>query len=215
MGAYRRRLGALGQGVPRTAQLAEAVDSADSWATDGHKWLQTPYDCGYAIVRDAQAHRQAMTAAASYLPSEAEGERDPTHYVPELSRRARGFATWAIIKHLGRQGIAEMVAHHCSLARRMADRLAREPGIGVQNDVCLNQVIVRFGDDRAGAAGDELTKQVVARVQSDGICFAGGAKWRDKWVMRLSVIGWQTSEADVDRSVAAIIDAWRACRGEI
>ena len=102
--------------VPGLAHLAAGFDAADSWATDGHKWLQTPYDCGYAIVRDAEAHRRAMTIAASYLPPVSEGERDPSHFVPELSRRARGFATWAMIRHLGRAGITVMVAEHCRLA---------------------------------------------------------------------------------------------------
>ena len=106
------------------AHLAAGYEAANSWATDGHKWLQTPYDCGYAIVRDADAHRRAMTIAASYLPPVAEGERDPSHFVPELSRRARGFATWAMIRHLGRDGIAAMVAEHCRLAARMATRMA-------------------------------------------------------------------------------------------
>ena len=104
------------------AHLAVGIDGADSWATDGHKWLQTPYDCGYTIMRNGDAHRRAMTIAASYLPTNTEGERDPSHYVPELSRRARGFATWALIKHLGREGIGEMVSRHCRLARLMPIR---------------------------------------------------------------------------------------------
>jgi glutamate/tyrosine decarboxylase-like PLP-dependent enzyme len=196
-----------------TKRLTTGVDLADSWATDGHKWLQTPYDCGYAIVRHPDAHRRAMTAAASYLPAEAEGERDPTHYVPELSRRARGFATWAILKHLGREGIARMVDRHCDLARRFAGRLAAEPGVRVLNDVVLNQVIVRFADDKPVAEGDRATKEMIARVQKDGTCYAGGAQWRGKWVMRLSVIGWPTIEADIDRSADAIVRVWRAVRG--
>jgi glutamate/tyrosine decarboxylase-like PLP-dependent enzyme len=196
-----------------TKRLTTGVDLADSWATDGHKWLQTPYDCGYAIVRHPDAHRRAMTAAASYLPAEAEGERDPTHYVPELSRRARGFATWAILKHLGREGIARMVDRHCALARHLAERLAAEPGVRVLNDVVLNQVIVRFADDKPVAEGDRATKEVIARVQKDGTCYAGGAQWRGKWVMRLSVIGWPTTEADIDRSADAIVRVWQAVRG--
>jgi glutamate/tyrosine decarboxylase-like PLP-dependent enzyme len=196
-----------------TKRLTTGADLADSWATDGHKWLQTPYDCGYAIVRHPDAHRRAMTAAASYLPAEAEGERDPTHYVPELSRRARGFATWAILKHLGREGIARMVDRHCDLARRFAGRLAAEPGVRVLNDVVLNQVIVRFADDKPVAEGDRATKEMIARVQKDGTCYAGGAQWRGKWVMRLSVIGWPTIEADIDRSADAIVRVWRAVRG--
>jgi len=117
-----------------TAHLASGYDLANSWAVDGHKWLQTPYDCGYAIVRDAEAHRRAMTIAASYLPPVAEGDRDPTHFVPELSRRARGFATWAMIRHLGRAGISVLVQGHCRLAVRFAERLVREPGVYVLND---------------------------------------------------------------------------------
>ena len=186
-----------------TKHLAEGVELADSWATDGHKWLQTPYDSGYAIVRDELAHRRAMTIAASYLPMAAEGERDPTHYVPELSRRARGFAAWAVIRHLGRSGIAEMVERHCRVARMMAAKLSAEPGIAVLNDVVLNQIIVRFGED------DDLTVKTIARIQRDGVCFAGGAKWRGQQVMRISVIGYDTSEADSLRSAEAMIDAWR------
>ena len=112
----------------RRRHLAAGVELADSWATDGHKWLQTPYDCGYAIVRDAEAHRRAMTIAASYLPPVGDGERDPTHFVPELSRRARGFATWAMIKHLGRDGIAGMVEQNCRQARLIAERARRRAG---------------------------------------------------------------------------------------
>jgi len=196
------------------AELAEGIDRADSWATDGHKWLQTPYDCGYAIVRHSEAHRRAMTSAASYLPTVTDDERDPSLYVPELSRRARGFATWAMIRHLGRAGISEMVSRHCRLARRLADKLRAEPGIQIMNEVVLNQVIVRFGADEAQSIGDDLTKDVIQRIQSAGICFAGGARWRDRWVMRLSVISWPTTEAHIDQSAVAIIEAWRDCQSQ-
>jgi glutamate/tyrosine decarboxylase-like PLP-dependent enzyme len=195
-----------------TRSLAAGMELADSWATDGHKWLQTPYDCGYAIVRNELAHRRAMTIAASYLPIAAEGERDPTHYVPELSRRARGFATWSIIKALGRQGIAEMIERHCRVARSMAETLAREPGIAIENDVVLNQVIVRFGADADGERGDQLTRDTIARIQQDGVCFAGGAMWRGRQIMRLSVIGGETSDEDGQRSAAAMIAAYRNVR---
>lgn len=187
-----------------TKNLAADVEMADSWATDGHKWLQTPYDSGYAIVRDELTHRRAMTIAASYLPMAAEGERDPTHYVPELSRRARGFATWAMLRHLGRAGIAEMVERHCRVARLIAEKLSAEPGISILNDVVLNQVIVRFGAD------DEVTIKTIARIQQDGVCFAGGAKWRGQQVMRISVIGYETTEAEGLRSAEAMIAAWRS-----
>jgi len=186
-----------------TKHLAAGVELADSWATDGHKWLQTPYDSGYAIVRDELAHRRAMTIAASYLPMAAEGERDPTHYVPELSRRARGFAAWAMLRHLGRQGISEMVERHCRVARLIAEKLAAEPSIEVLNDVVLNQVILRFGAD------DDSTVKTIARIQQDGVCFAGGAKWRGQQVMRISVISYETTETEGRRSAEAMIDAWR------
>ncbi|HEV8443743.1 MAG TPA: aspartate aminotransferase family protein [Steroidobacteraceae bacterium] len=196
-----------------TAHLASGYELADSWATDGHKWLQTPYDCGYAIVRDAEAHRRAMTIAASYLPPVADGDRDPTHFVPELSRRARGFATWAMIRHLGRAGIAALVQEHCRLATRFADRLVREPGVYVLNDVGLNQVIVRFGKPEADQTADRLTQETILRLQADGTCFAGGARWRDRWVMRLSVISAPTTEQDIDTSCQAICAAWRSVAG--
>jgi len=215
-GAWVHVDGAFGlwaRACPNRAYLAEGVEAADSWATDGHKWLQTPYDCGFAIVRDSQAHRRAMTSAASYLPEVAAGERDPSHYVPELSRRARGFATWAMLKHLGRQGIARMVERHCALAQRFAERLSTEPGICVINEVVLNQVIVRFGVDQPTAVGDDLTMKTVSEIQREGVLFVGGAKWRGEWVMRLSVVSGPTTEADVDRSVDAILTAWRAVRG--
>lgn len=194
---------------PRTA----GMELANSWATDGHKWLQTPYDCGYAIVRDADAHRRAMTIAASYLPPAAEGERDPSHFVPELSRRARGFATWAMIKHLGRDGIARMVEGHCAAARLIADRLRADTSIQILNDVVLNQVIVRFGAGETDVVGDRLTQDTIARIQSDGICFTGGAKWRGRQVMRISVINWQTDDAEAAVAAEAIEKAWEAVRG--
>ena len=201
--------GLWARACPDRAYLADGIELADSWAVDGHKWLQTPYDCGYAIVRDAEAHRRAMTIAASYLPSAAEGERDPAHYVPELSRRARGFATWAMIKHLGRDGIAAMVSRHCQYARLLAELLVTERGVQVMNDVVLNQLAVRFGADQTQEYGDAITQKTIAEVQREGTCFAGGAKWRGVWIMRISVIGFSMTEADVRLSAEAIIRAYR------
>ena len=192
-----------------TRHLAAGLEGADSWATDGHKWLQTPYDSGFAIVRNELAHRRAVTIAASYLPLAAEGERDPSHYVPELSRRARGFATWAMIKHFGRGGIAAMVERHCQVARVMSERLAAEPGIEILNEVELNQIIVRFGSTETKERGDQLTRDTITRIQTDGECFAGGAVWRGRHIMRLSVISWETDVAEGKRSAEAIIRAWR------
>jgi glutamate/tyrosine decarboxylase-like PLP-dependent enzyme len=204
--------GLWARACPSTALLATGVETADSWATDGHKWLQLPYDCGFAIVRNAEAHRRSMAITASYLPAVAAGERNPSHYVPELSRRARGFAAWAMIRALGRSGVAQLVAHHCGIARRMAQALRQEAGIRVLNEVELNQVVVRFGGD--DPADDILTSKVIARIQADGTCFAAGAQWKGLWIMRLSVTSWATGEADADRSVAAIIGAWRAVQAE-
>jgi glutamate/tyrosine decarboxylase-like PLP-dependent enzyme len=198
---------------PSLRHLTDGIEQADSWATDGHKWLQTPYDCGYAIVRDEIAHRRAMTIAASYLPMTAEGERDPTHYVLELSRRARGFATWAMIKHLGRTGIVELVEGHCRAARAIAERLAADPAVEIVNDVQLNQVLVRFGKQAAVAEGDRLTRATIARIQQDGVCFAGGATWRGREVMRISVSSWQTDLQQALASADAMLGAWRVVRG--
>jgi glutamate/tyrosine decarboxylase-like PLP-dependent enzyme len=197
--------GLWARACPAIAAQAAGAERADSWAVDGHKWLQTPYDCGFAIVRDAEAHRAAMNISASYLPPVAAGERDPTDYVPELSRRARGFAAWAMIRHLGRAGIAAMIAEHCRIAGWMAARLAGEPGIAVLNAVTLNQIILRFGDD------DRLTLATIARLQSDGTAYAGGGQWRGTWVMRLSITGGPTTPADAAITCDAIIAAWRAC----
>lgn len=215
-GAWVHVDGAFGlwaRACPSRAHLGRDIEHADSWATDGHKWLQTPYDCGYAIVRDTDAHRRAMTSAASYLPEAGESERDPSHYVPELSRRARGFATWALLRHFGREGIAKMVEGRCLLAQRLAEHLAAEPGIRIVNDVVLNQVIVRFGANEPTDKGDSLTLQTIRRIQDDAILFAGGAQWKGKWVMRLSIISYLTTIEDIDRSAKAILDAWRAIRG--
>jgi len=186
-------------------EVSDGIELADSWSVDGHKWLQTPYDSAYAIVKHREAHLRAMQIAASYLPSAATGVRVPADYVPELSRRARGFATWAMIRLLGRRGIAEMVSRHCTLARRIALILSAA-GAEILNDVVLNQVAVHFGSDAE-------TQATVAKVQADGVCFVGGAQWRGRQIMRVSVTNENTTEADIDRSAAAMLAAWKAVRG--
>ncbi len=208
-GAWLHVDGAFGlwaQACPSLSNLTTGVELADSWATDGHKWLQTPYDCGYAIVRDAEAHRRAMAISASYLPPAEGAERDPSAYVPELSRRARGFATWAMIRQFGRAGIADMVEQCCAVARHMAGRLATEPGVTLVRPVTLNQFMVRFGAD------DRLTRETIRRVQEDGVAFMGPAEWRGEWVMRVSVSSAATTMADADASVESVLTAWRATR---
>ena len=215
-GAWVHVDGAFGlwaQAAPdRKAQTA-GVELADSWATDGHKWLQTPYDCGFAIVRDAEAHRRAMAISASYLPPAEGAERDPSAYVPELSRRARGFGTWAMIRQLGRSGIADMVEQACRVAGRMAEKLAQEPGITLVCPVMLNQFMVRF-DGLGGRDADAMTLATVARVQADAVAFIGSSLWRGQWVMRVSVSSMATTFEDADLTVAAVIDAWRSERGQ-
>jgi glutamate/tyrosine decarboxylase-like PLP-dependent enzyme len=192
--------------------LTAGVEGADSWATDGHKWLQTPYDCGYAIVRDAEAHRRAMAISASYLPPTEGAERDPSAYVMELSRRARGFATWAMIRQFGRSGLAERVERCCAIARNMAEALRGEQGVEVIGPVELNQFMVRFGAHASAAEADKLTLAAITRVQEEGVAFMGPAQWRGAWVMRVSVSSMETTQADGDESVAAVLKAWRAVK---
>jgi len=208
-GAWLHVDGAFGlwaQAAPERRHLTAGVEGADSWGTDGHKWLQTPYDCGFAIVRDAEAHRRAMAISASYLPPAEGAERDPAAYIPELSRRARGFATWAMLRQLGRDGVAELVERHCAIAAHMGATLAQEPGIALVAPVELNQFMLRFGDS------DAATLAAVRQVQEDAIAFMGPALWRDQWVMRVSVTSGATTMAEADRSIAAVRDAWRKVR---
>jgi glutamate/tyrosine decarboxylase-like PLP-dependent enzyme len=189
--------------VPSLQGLAAGMDRADSWASDLHKWLNVPYDSGVVVVRDADAHRGSMILSAAYLTAGAADERDPQLYVPESSRRARGFAVYAALRSLGRQGVADLVSRCCALARRVADTRAREPGKAIQNDVVQNQVLVRVGDD------DELTRDVIRRVQEDGTCWLGGTTWHGVAAMRISVSNWSTTEADVDMSADAIVRCFR------
>ncbi len=188
--------------------LAAGLDRADSWTTDAHKWLNVPYDSGLVFVRDAAAHRAAMSLGAAYYVETAGSERDNFNWVAESSRRARGFAVYAVLRALGRTGLAGLIDRCCDLALRMADRLAAGNGVEILNDVVLNQVLVRFSP--AGAAGDPsaadaLTRDVVARVQADGSCWLGGTTWHGRSAMRVSVSSWRTTEADIDRSAAAIL----------
>jgi glutamate/tyrosine decarboxylase-like PLP-dependent enzyme len=189
--------------APATARLVAGLGAADSWATDGHKWLNVPYDCGYAFCAHPDSHAAAMSLTAAYLNNPDEGGlRVPGDYVLESSRRARGFATWAALRQLGRAGVVELVERCCSLARRFAAALDTTEGISVENDVVLNQVLVRFGND-------ERTARVIERVQRSGECWMGATRWHGMFLMRISVSSWRTTEADVDRSVASILEAVR------
>jgi len=190
---------------PDRRHLIAGIENADSCGTDGHKWLNVPYDSGLAFVADPVAHRQAMSLlAASYLVFGEGAERDNANWVPEMSRRARGFPIWAAIRELGRSGIAEMVDRGCECARRFADGLGAAPGVEILNEVVLNQVLVRFTAPDGGDS-DAFTREVVSRVQADGTSWLGGTTWQGKAAMRISVSNWSTTEADVDRSVEAIL----------
>jgi len=215
-GAWLHVDGAFGlwaRAAPSRAHLVSGIDQADSWATDGHKWLQTPYDCGYAIVKDAAAHRRAMGITASYLPSAAEDQREPSALVPELSRRARGFATWAMIRKLGRSGIAGMVERCCAIAARMAERLAKADGVTLVCPPELNQFMIRLGQG-SEEERDRLTLETAARIQEDAVAYLGSALWRGRWVLRVSVTSAATTEEDADMAVEAVLRAWRGVRSE-
>jgi glutamate/tyrosine decarboxylase-like PLP-dependent enzyme len=188
---------------PELRARVRGIELADSIATDCHKWLNVPYDSGLVFVRDPAAHRAAMTWSAAYYGSSPDQARDNYHWVPESSRRARGFAVYAALRSLGRRGIAAMIERCCALARRMADRLSRAAGVQILNDVVLNQVLVRFSPPDGGDA-DSFTAAVVRRVQADGACWMSGTRWHGMSAMRVSVSNWSTSEADVDRSVAPV-----------
>jgi glutamate/tyrosine decarboxylase-like PLP-dependent enzyme len=173
--------------------LVRGAELADSWATDGHKWLNVPYDSGLVILADRAAHLRAMTIAAPYLS--ATEHRNGGDYVPESSRRARAFVLYATLRTLGRSGVADLVDRCCAHARHFAE-LLRAEGAEILNDVVLNQVLVSFG---------ERTADVIAAIQADGVLWAGGTVWRGRPAMRLSVSGWATTDADVERSAAAIL----------
>jgi glutamate/tyrosine decarboxylase-like PLP-dependent enzyme len=187
---------------PALRPLVTGLEQADSWASDAHKWLNVPYDCGLVFVARSEAHSGAMlNQRAGYLPSAIADKRDPIEWVPDFSRRARSLPVWATLRTLGRSGIADQIDRCCALTRRFANRLRKEPEIEVLNKVVLNQVMVRFGDD------DALTQHVISRLQTGGECWFGGTTWNNRAAMRISVTSWQTTKEDVDRSVAAILEA--------
>jgi aromatic-L-amino-acid decarboxylase len=186
--------------TPRHRHLMEGAAGADSWATDAHKWLNVPYDCGLAFVADPEPHIASMDVTAAYLTTAKDDQRSNRAWVPDFSRRARGFAVYAALRALGRSGVAELVERSCACARRFAEVLGAQEGIEILNEVVLNQVLVRFDDD------DATTEAIVAAVQDDGTCWMGPTTWRGKRAMRISVSNWATTIIDVDRSCAAILD---------
>ena len=198
-GAWVHVDGAFGlwaSACPSRAYLTRGIEEADSWATDAHKWLNVPYDSGLAFVKEPDALRAAMAVTAEYLPPTT-GHRKPCDYTPESSRRARGVEVWAALRSLGRSGLSDLIERTCNYAKRFADGL-RAAGYEVLNDVVLNQVLVSFGDA-------ETTKKVIAELQEDGTCWCGGTVWQGHTAMRISVSSWATTEADVDRSLEAML----------
>jgi glutamate/tyrosine decarboxylase-like PLP-dependent enzyme len=201
-GAWLHVDGAFGLWA-RTSQelrpLADGIELADSWATDAHKWLNVPYDCGVVITRHAEDHRASMTSTAAYLVQTQGIERDPVDWVPEFSRRGRGVSVYAALRTLGRAGVEAMIEKNCANARQMADILRRDPRVEILNDVVLNQVLVRFGND------DDTTRAVIAGVQQEGTCWLGGTTWQGRAAMRISFSNWATSDEDVARSGEAVL----------
>jgi glutamate/tyrosine decarboxylase-like PLP-dependent enzyme len=191
----------------RLRHLTSGINRADSWALDAHKWLNVPYDNAIAVVAHPSSHQAAMSITAAYLVRAAGAGRDPSEWVPEVSRRARGVTIYAALRTLGRRGMADLVERNCALAGQMADTLRHTPGIEILNEVVLNQVLVRFHPRVTGDA-DALTRAVIAGVQQDGTCWAGGTTWHGLVAMRISVSGWSTTREDIARSAAAIATAF-------
>ena len=181
--------------VPELRPQLRGFETADSWATDAHKWLNVPYDSGVAFVRDRQALQETMAIHAAYLPGSP--IRDPSDFTPELSRRARGVEIWAALRTLGREGVAQMIARSCRQARRFAAGF-QAAGFDILNEVVLNQVLVRFGDQARN-------EHVIAAIQEDGTCWCGATVWQGKSAMRISVCCWATRDEDVERSLEAMI----------
>jgi len=187
---------------PNRRGLVDGAEHADSWSTDAHKWLNTPYDCGIALVRDAEAHRRTFRGGAKYLPGDTVVP-NPFDHTPELSRRARGFALWAALRELGKSGVRDLVERCCAFAEQFATGLRAIDGVEVMNDVVLNQLVVRFGND------DDHTRAVTTRVIAEGVCYPSITTWRGVAAMRISVSNWSTDGDDVRRSLDAIARAHR------
>ncbi len=183
---------------PKHAALIRGIEKVDSVASDAHKWINVPYDCGIMFCAHETSHRSAMALAAAYIVT-TEGERDPRDFVPELSRRGRAIPAYAAVRAFGRQGFAELIERNCRQARRFAEAL-RDAGYEVLNDVVLNQVLVSFGTS-------EQTQRTIAAIQEDATCWCGGTVWKGRTAMRISVSNWSTTDEDVEQSIEAMIRA--------
>jgi aromatic-L-amino-acid decarboxylase len=216
-GAWIHVDGAFGlwaRACPGTKHLVDGIELCDSWTTDAHKYLNVPYDSGIAFVRDADAHRAAMTLSTSYLPAGG-AARDQIDWNPEFSRRARGFAVYAAIRELGRDGLAALIARTSRHARAMAEEIGCLGGAELIAASGLNQALVRFLSLKPGATDadhDRKTDDVIAAINASGEAFFGGVTWRGRRAMRISVCNWRTTESDVERAVAAARSALAAAR---
>lgn len=198
---------------PRFEHLMRSAELADSWATDGHKWLNVPYDCGYAFVRHPEAHRAAFSVAISYVAASI--ARDSMDWNPEFSRRARSFATYAALRELGRKGVAELIDRCCDACHALATRIGELPGAELLAEPQINQGVVRFLSPAANASADDhnhFTDRVTAAILAAGEALFSNTTWRSHRAMRISVCNWQTSTEDVDRVVSAVAGALESCR---
>jgi len=216
-GAWVHIDGAFGLWVaasPSLRHLLRGADAADSWATDGHKWLNVPYDCGYAFVADSEAHRAALSHRASYIDPNADA-RDQIDWNPEWSRRARGFATYAALRQLGRRGVADLIERTCAHAHALVTRIGALEGAEILWTPQINQGLVRFTDPRPGASAgdsDAFTDRIIAEILASGVALFSGTTWRGRRAMRVSVCNWQTSAEDVDLVVACVARILRAAK---
>jgi glutamate/tyrosine decarboxylase-like PLP-dependent enzyme len=194
---------------PKYRHLLKGVERADSWTTDGHKWLNVPFDCGFAFVASPEAHRDSMSHRAAYLTHD-EHARDQMDWTPEWSRRARGFSSYAALRQLGRAGLASLIERSCGHTRYLVSELARLPGVLVLSEPVLNQALVRFEDPRPNATPadhDRRTDSIISAVVASGEAFFTGTTWKGTRAMRVSVCNWRTSSKDIERTVAAFAKA--------
>lgn len=190
---------------PRHRGLLDGVTQADSWSCDGHKWLNTPYDCGLAFCARPAPFHEAVGIRAGYIHTTARTGRDPMDYRMEMSQRARALTLWAVLHHLGSEGVAGLIERNCDAARQLGRRLSREPGIELLVPVGLNQVLVGIGDEKH-------TRRVVERLNSEGACWVTPTQWKGRSAVRLSVCSWRTDREAIEPAVAAFVNTHRAER---
>ena len=194
--------------VPELSDLCAGIEKADSWTVDGHKWLQVPYDSGFAIVKHPDAHKRAMDISASYLVRDERDGRNPSQFSPELSRRSRGFVVWAVLQAMGKQGVQEMVARHCRCALHLQSRLAEVSGVRILNEVRLNQVAIAFGEGASSEECDRMTNEVIDEIRLENTNFVLGARWKEQVILRISIISLFTDLEHIDSLADSIIRAW-------